>query len=53
VESLAFPSPTNKDMLVVVRFGIDINTKAPKVSVIDEITKGIKAASGGGSGQNV
>lgn len=53
VESLAFPSPVNKDMLVVVRFGIDINSKAPKVSVIDDITKGIKAASGGGSGQNV
>ncbi|WP_128382006.1 DUF2510 domain-containing protein [Streptomyces cavernae] len=53
VESLAFPSPLKKDMLVVVRFGIDVNSKAPKVAVMDEITKGIKAASGGGSGQDV
>ncbi|MBA2949362.1 DUF2510 domain-containing protein [Streptomyces himalayensis] len=48
VESLAFPSPADKDTLVVVRFGIDVSDEAPKVSLIDEITKGIKAASGGG-----
>ncbi|WP_078067359.1 DUF2510 domain-containing protein [Streptomyces jeddahensis] len=54
VESLVFPSPSDKDKLVVVRFGIDVSDKAPKVSVIDEITKGIKAFSGGGgNGQNV
>ncbi|OKJ05169.1 hypothetical protein AMK18_04830 [Streptomyces sp. CB01249] len=52
VESLAFPSPLAKDMLVVIRSGFDINTKAPSLSVLDTITKGIKAASGGGSGTN-
>ncbi|WP_405939890.1 DUF2510 domain-containing protein [Streptomyces sp. NBC_00726] len=50
VESLAFPSPLAKDMMVVVRSGFDINSKAPSLSVLDTITKGIKAASGGGSG---
>lgn len=50
VESLAFPSPLSKDMLVVVRSGFDINSKAPALSVLDDITKGIKAASGAGSG---
>lgn len=49
VESLAFPSPLAKDMLVVVRSGFDINAKAPALSVLDDMTKGIKAASGGGS----
>ncbi|MFF4394743.1 DUF2510 domain-containing protein [Streptomyces sp. NPDC001480] len=50
VESLAFPSPANPQQMVVVRFGIDVGQK---VSVIDDITKGIKASSGGGNGQNV
>ncbi|MEV6164964.1 DUF2510 domain-containing protein [Streptomyces sp. NPDC052052] len=51
VQSLAFPSPHAKDTLVVVRSGFDINAKAPKLSVMDEITKGIKASSTtGGSG---
>ncbi|MEU2250267.1 DUF2510 domain-containing protein [Streptomyces sp. NPDC019224] len=50
VESLAFPSPLAKDRLIVIRSGFDINAKAPSLSVLDEITKGIKAASGGGSG---
>ncbi|WP_405901027.1 DUF2510 domain-containing protein [Streptomyces sp. NBC_00727] len=50
VESLVFPSPLAKDMLVVVRSGFDINAKAPSLSVLNDITKGIKAASGGGSG---
>ncbi|NGO41315.1 DUF2510 domain-containing protein [Streptomyces ureilyticus] len=54
IESLAFPSPANPKMLVIVRFGFDDNEKAPKLSVIDEITKGIKeAAGGGGSGERV
>lgn len=48
VESLAFPSPGATKMLVVVRSGFDINPKAPKLSVLDSITKGIKAAPGGG-----
>ncbi|MGW7082629.1 DUF2510 domain-containing protein [Streptomyces sp. NPDC054871] len=50
VQSLAFPSPTLKSKLVIVRFGIDVNDKSPKLSVMDEITKGIKAAAGGGAG---
>jgi hypothetical protein len=50
VESLAFPSPQAADMLIVVRSGFDINPKAPGLSVLDDITKGIKAASGTGAG---
>ncbi|MHB9854929.1 DUF2510 domain-containing protein [Streptomyces krungchingensis] len=54
VESLVFPSPVVPKSLVVVRFGIDVSSKAPELSVIDTITKGIKAAPGaGGNGQNV
>ncbi|MER5986171.1 DUF2510 domain-containing protein [Streptomyces sp. NPDC001787] len=47
VESLAFPSPASEDLLVVVRSGFDVNAGAPKLSVLDDITKGIKAAAGG------
>ncbi|MFF5336257.1 DUF2510 domain-containing protein [Streptomyces sp. NPDC013181] len=50
VESLAFPSPLAKDTMIVVRSGFDINDKAPSLSVMDEITRGIKAAPGAGSG---
>ncbi|MFB7186342.1 DUF2510 domain-containing protein [Streptomyces sp. NPDC056230] len=50
VQSLAFPSPRSKEMLIVVRSGFDIDAKAPALSVMDDITKGIKAASGAGSG---
>ncbi|MCX5144465.1 MULTISPECIES: DUF2510 domain-containing protein [unclassified Streptomyces] len=50
VESLAFPSPHSPDLLIVLRSGFDINPKAPALSVLDTITKGIKAASGAGSG---
>ncbi|WP_200301228.1 DUF2510 domain-containing protein [Streptomyces adelaidensis] len=58
VESLAFPSPADSSVLVVVRFGIDVSDEAPKQSVMDEITKGIKKAAitgtgSGGSGQDV
>ncbi|WP_151480390.1 DUF2510 domain-containing protein [Streptomyces albicerus] len=53
VESLVFPAPANSKQLVVVRFGIDVSSEAPKQSVIDEITKGIKESSGGGNGQDV
>ncbi|MEV6313125.1 DUF2510 domain-containing protein [Streptomyces sp. NPDC051840] len=49
VESLAFPSPNIKNMLVVIRSGFDINAKAPKLSVLDDITEGIKKAEGMGS----
>ncbi|MEU6420860.1 DUF2510 domain-containing protein [Streptomyces spiralis] len=50
VESLAFPSPADSRRLVVVRFGVDVSEQQ---SVIDDITRGIKVSSGGGSGQNV
>ncbi|MWA14889.1 DUF2510 domain-containing protein [Streptomyces sp. BA2] len=53
VQSLAFPSPAQKSKIVIVRFGIDVNDKSPKLSVMDEITEGIKAASGGGNGKEV
>ncbi|MFF8533019.1 DUF2510 domain-containing protein [Streptomyces sp. NPDC015532] len=53
VESLVFPSPADPASLVVVRFGVDISSKAPQQSVIDTITKGIKVAAGAGNGQNV
>ncbi|MEU2672523.1 DUF2510 domain-containing protein [Streptomyces sp. NPDC007164] len=50
VQSLAFPSPRSKELLIVVRSGFDVNSEAPALSVMDDITKGIKAASGAGSG---
>lgn len=50
VESLAFPSPANQKLMVVVRFGVDADQKE---SVLDEITKGIKVSTGGGNGQTV
>ncbi|MEU6373022.1 DUF2510 domain-containing protein [Streptomyces sp. NPDC046909] len=50
VESLAFPSPANSAQIVVVRFGVDVGEKQ---SLIDDITKGIKVSTGGGSGQDV
>ncbi|MET9594355.1 DUF2510 domain-containing protein [Streptomyces sp. NPDC006516] len=51
VESLAFPSPRSADMLVVVRSGFDVHDKAPKLSVLDDITEGIKKAASTGSGR--
>lgn len=48
VQSLAFPSPKTPGLIVMVRFGLDVSDKAPKVSVMDEITQGIKKAEGGG-----
>lgn len=50
VESLAFPSPANPQQIVVVRFGVDVEEGQ---GVIDDITKGIKVSTGGGSGQGV
>ncbi|MDN0198602.1 DUF2510 domain-containing protein [Streptomyces sp. S.PNR 29] len=50
VESLAFPAPANPQVIVVVRFGVDVGEKQ---SVIDEITKGIKVSTGGGNGTDV
>ncbi|MDQ1034949.1 hypothetical protein QFZ75_001365 [Streptomyces sp. V3I8] len=53
VESLVFPAPAGAEQLVVVRFGVDVGADAPGQAVIDQITKGIKESSGGGSGQDV
>ncbi|MGW1721635.1 DUF2510 domain-containing protein [Streptomyces sp. NPDC002306] len=50
VESLAFPAPANPARIVVVRFGLDTDQK---LSVLDEVTKGIKVATGSGNGQDV
>ncbi|MFE0388513.1 DUF2510 domain-containing protein [Streptomyces bungoensis] len=50
VESVAFPSPNDAGKIVVVRFGVDVGQD---LSVVDEILKGIKVASGGGDGQDV
>ncbi|BCM70806.1 MULTISPECIES: DUF2510 domain-containing protein [Streptomyces] len=50
VESVAFPSPGDPRQIVVVRFGLDVGQK---LSVVDEILKGIKPSSGGGNGQDV
>jgi hypothetical protein len=50
VQSLAFPSPANPQQMVLVRFGVDVEETQ---AVLDEITKGIKVSTGGGSGQDV
>ncbi|WP_020135495.1 DUF2510 domain-containing protein [Streptomyces sp. 351MFTsu5.1] len=50
VQSLAFPAPANPQQIVVVRFGVDVGEGQ---GVIDDITKGIKVSTGGGSGSNV
>ncbi|KUF14356.1 DUF2510 domain-containing protein [Streptomyces silvensis] len=50
VQSLAFKSPADDMTLVLVRFGVDVHDDAPPMSSMDEITKGIKAAKGGGGG---
>jgi hypothetical protein len=50
VESLAFPSPANAKLMVVIRFGVDAGQQE---NVLDDITQGIKAATGSGNGQDV
>ncbi|AYN38446.1 DUF2510 domain-containing protein [Streptomyces dangxiongensis] len=50
VESVAFPSPNDPRQLILVRFGVDVGQR---VSVIDEIVRGIKVSSGTGNGQDV
>ncbi|MEE4542995.1 DUF2510 domain-containing protein [Streptomyces sp. V4-01] len=49
VESLAFPSPSGSGKIVVVRFGFDVDPKAPGLDVMDQIADGIKADSSGGT----
>ncbi|MGW0735443.1 DUF2510 domain-containing protein [Streptomyces sp. NPDC002851] len=43
VQSLAFRAPTGNRQLLVVRFALDRGEQAPPLSVIDEITDGIRA----------
>ncbi|SCE13569.1 hypothetical protein GA0115238_156933 [Streptomyces sp. di50b] len=51
VQSLAFPSPSRPDQIVVVRFGVDTDQQE---KILDEITEGIEVAEGGrGNGQDV
>ncbi|MYQ31175.1 hypothetical protein GTY64_17935 [Streptomyces sp. SID8376] len=51
VQSLAFPSPSRPDQIVVVRFGVDVDQQQ---KILDEITEGIEVAkSGRGNGQDV
>ncbi|MBQ0825756.1 DUF2510 domain-containing protein [Streptomyces tagetis] len=50
VESLAFPSPSAPQRIVVVRVGVDVDQGQ---AVFDDIAKGIRAASGGGDGQDI
>ncbi|WP_437069825.1 hypothetical protein [Streptomyces sp. enrichment culture] len=51
VQSLAFPSPSRPDQIVVVRFGVDVDQQQ---RILDEITEGIEVAkSGRGNGQDV
>ncbi|MGA5875899.1 hypothetical protein ACPC3D_08695 [Streptomyces cellulosae] len=51
VQSLAFPSPSRPDQIVVVRFGVDVDQQQ---KILDEITEGIEVAKGGrGDGQDV
>ncbi|MFH9857283.1 hypothetical protein ACH4NV_30585 [Streptomyces althioticus] len=51
VQSLAFPSPSRPDQIVVVRFGVDTDQQQ---KILDEITEGIEVAEGGrGNGQDV
>lgn len=57
VESLAFASPAAEGQMVMVRAGFDVNSKAPALSVLNTIVKGIKAAPAGagdsGNGKGV
>ncbi|MET7932746.1 DUF2510 domain-containing protein [Streptomyces sp. NPDC005322] len=48
VQSLAFPSPAVPGTMVVVRFGFDVSDKAPPVTDMDKIVKGIAALAGDG-----
>ncbi|CDR05297.1 predicted protein [Streptomyces iranensis] len=48
VQSVAFPSPTMPDTMVVVRFGFDESDKAPPLSDMDKIVKGIEGLAGDG-----
>ncbi|MDX3228490.1 DUF2510 domain-containing protein [Streptomyces sp. ME19-01-6] len=53
VQTVAFPSPLLPDNMVLVRFGFDVSDKAPPLSEMDKIVKGIKALGDNGDGQSV
>ncbi|MFH8612773.1 DUF2510 domain-containing protein [Streptomyces sp. NPDC018029] len=57
VQSLAFASSVGSESMVMVRFSVGAGEDAPPVSVMDEITDGIRSvedsATGGGVGDDV
>ncbi|WP_374108977.1 hypothetical protein [Streptomyces sp. CC228A] len=56
VQSLVFPSPTGDGAPVVVRFAFTAGEGMPKLSLMDEITRGIRpigSATGGGVGSSI
>ncbi|MET8686532.1 DUF2510 domain-containing protein [Streptomyces sp. NPDC004732] len=57
VQSLAFASSVGSESMVIVRFAVGAGDDAPPVSVLDEITQGIRSvddsATGGGVGNDV
>ncbi|WP_432249670.1 hypothetical protein ACRAR1_21535 [Streptomyces sanyensis] len=46
VQSVAFPSETGPDSLVVVRFALDAGPEGPPVTLLDELPRGIRALGG-------
>ncbi|MGP3980340.1 DUF2510 domain-containing protein [Streptomyces sp. KR80] len=48
VQSLVFPAPDDPRSLVLVRFGFDVSDKAPPLTDMDKITRGIAPLEGGG-----
>ncbi|EPH45583.1 DUF2510 domain-containing protein [Streptomyces aurantiacus] len=57
VQSLAFPSSTGSEAMVIVRFTVDAGKGAPPLSDIDEVIEGIRpvgdSQTGGGVGSSV
>ncbi len=53
VQSLAFPSSTGSEAMVMVRFTVDAGRGAPPLSDIDEVVDGIRPVGGGGTGGGV
>ncbi|RFU86418.1 DUF2510 domain-containing protein [Streptomyces triticagri] len=56
-QSLAFPSKSGTEAMIVVRFAFDAGKKGPDLKLIDDITKGIKAVgdseASGGAGSSI
>ncbi|WP_374983809.1 hypothetical protein [Streptomyces fradiae] len=56
VQSLVFPSPSGTEQPVTVRFAFDAGPGGPPLSLMDEITRGIRpvgSATGGGVGSSI